>query len=64
MGLTTTFQTGSWQIETLPGALLVAGPGVVLLLVSLQFVNALVWAWSRYARVMLTTPSYWSTSDR
>ena len=61
VGLTTTFQMGSWRIETLPGALLVAGLGVVLLLLSLQLANGLAWAWGRYARVMLTVPRYWTT---
>lgn len=59
VGLTSTFQLASWQIETLPGALLVAGLGVVLLMVTLQFVNAFFSVWSRYARQMLTTPRYW-----
>lgn len=63
VGLTTTFRIGSWQIETLPGALLFAGLGIVLLLFSLQLVNALAWVWGRYARVMLTTPRYWSPLD-
>ena len=63
VGLTTTFQIGSWQIETLPGALLVAGLGIVLLLVSLSLANAFAWAWSRYAPVMLTTPRYWTTPN-
>jgi hypothetical protein len=55
VGLTTTFQIGSWQIETLPGALLVAGIGFVLLLFSLQVFNGLAWVWGRYAQIMLTT---------
>lgn len=58
IGLTTTFQVGSWRIETLPGALLVAGLGIVLLMVSFQLANALAWAWGRYARVMLMSPRY------
>lgn len=53
VGLTTTFQIGSWQIQTLPGALFVAGLGVVLLFVSLSVTNGLAWVWGRYARVML-----------
>lgn len=61
VGLTTTFRIGSWQIETLPGALLFTGLGIVLLLLSLQLVNVLVWMWGQYARIMLTTPRYWST---
>lgn len=61
VGLTTTFQIGSWQIETLPGALLVAGLGIVLLVVSFQLSNILAWVWGRYARGMLTTPRYWMT---
>lgn len=58
VGLTKTFQIGSWQIETLPGALLVASFGIVLLLVSLQLSNALAQVWGRYARSMLTVPRY------
>jgi hypothetical protein len=58
VGLTTTVQLGSWQIETLLGALLVAGLGFILLLLSFQLVNALAWVWGRYARVMLTAPRY------
>jgi hypothetical protein len=53
IGLTTTFRIGSWQIETLLGALLVASLGLVLLLFSFQVVNVLAWIWSRYVRVML-----------
>lgn len=60
VGLTTTFRLGSWQVETLPGALLVALSGLVLLFVLLQLGNALAWVWGRYARVMLRTPRYWS----
>lgn len=56
VGLATTFQLGSWQIETLPGALLVTGLGIILLLVLFQLTNALARIWGRYARVMLTTP--------
>lgn len=54
VGLTTTFRIGSWQISTLPGALLVAALGLVLLLGVLHLSNVLVWAWGRYARVMLS----------
>ena len=64
VGLTTTLQIGSWQIETLPGALLVAGLGLILLLVSLSLSNAFAWVWGRYAQVMLTTPRYWTTPNR
>lgn len=61
VGLTTTFQIGSWHIETLPGALLVASLGLVLLLVSFQVANVLSWVWGQYARLMLTTPRYWTS---
>lgn len=64
VGLTTTFQIGSWQIQTLSSALLVAGLGIILLLVSLQLSNVLAWVWGRYARAMLTTSRYWSTPNR
>lgn len=63
VGLTTTFRLGSWHVETLPGALLVAALGALLLLCSLQVLNALTRLWGRYARVMLTTPRYWTGSD-
>lgn len=63
VGLTSTFQIGSWQIETLSGALLIAGLGIILLLISLHLANALAWVWGQYARVMLTTPRYWSTPN-
>lgn len=58
VGLTTTFALGSWQIETLSGALLVAALGFVLLLLLVQCINIIAWIWGRYARVMLTTPRY------
>ncbi|WP_227354324.1 sensor domain-containing protein [Haladaptatus salinisoli] len=58
VGLTTTVQVGSWQVETLPGALLVAGLGCVLLLCSLQLFNVLAQLWGRYARVMLAPRRY------
>lgn len=63
VGVTTTFQIGSWWIETLPGALLVTGLGAVLLLLTFQLVNALAWVWGQYARIMLTTPRYWNTPN-
>lgn len=56
VGLTTTFRLGSWQIETLPSALLIAILGVVLLVAALQLVNTLAVMWGRYARIMLTVP--------
>jgi hypothetical protein len=61
VGLTTTFQVGSWQIESLLGALLVTGLGIVLLVLTLHLSNFLAWVWGRYARSMLTTPRYWTT---
>ena len=64
VGLTTTFGLGSWRIETLPGALLVAGLGVVLVVLLLLFANAAAHLWGRYARRMLTTPRYWTTPER
>lgn len=63
VGLTTTFQLGSWRIETLLGAVLVSAVGVVLLWVSLVVSNAAAGLWRRYARRMLTTPRYWTTPD-
>lgn len=64
VGLTTTFRLGSWQIDTLPGALFVACLGLVLFfLVTLPLVNALASIWRWYARVMLTVPQYWHRSD-
>ena len=58
VGLTTTFQLGSLQIETLPGALLVAGLGLVLVLVLFPIANAFAGLWGRYAREMLAVPRY------
>ncbi|RBI60314.1 hypothetical protein DMJ13_18435 [halophilic archaeon] len=60
IGLTRTFQIGSWQIETLLGALLVAGLGVFLLFATFLFSNTAAQLWGRYARLMLTTPRYWT----
>ncbi|MFC6763825.1 sensor domain-containing protein [Natrinema soli] len=60
VGLRTTFRLGSWQVDTLPGALFVACLGLALLfLVTLPLVNVLASVWGRYARVMLTVPRYW-----
>lgn len=64
VGLTSTVRIGSWQIETLPGALLVAGFGCVLLLFSFQLFNALAWLWGRYARAILAPRRYWNAPDR
>lgn len=61
IGLTTTIEIGSWQVETLPGALLFAGLGVLGFLVAFPLVNGLARLWGRYARVMLTAPRYWSS---
>lgn len=60
IGLTRTFQIGSWQIETLLGAFFVTGLGVLLLFVTLSFSNTAAQLWGRYARLMLTTPRYWT----
>lgn len=59
VGLTTTIRIGSWQIETLPGALAVAGGGAVLLFLLFQLSNIFAWVWVQYARFMLQTPRYW-----
>lgn len=58
VGLTTTFQFGSWQVETLGGAMLVALGGLVLALLFFQLGNLFAWVWGRYARIMLTAPRY------
>ncbi|MFC6963218.1 sensor domain-containing protein [Halocatena marina] len=58
VGLTTTFALGAWQIETLTSALLISALGFVLLLVSAKCINIVIWVWSHYARIMLTTPRY------
>lgn len=60
VGLTTTFQIGSWKIETLSGALAFAGVGFVLLFLLFQLANLFAWLWVQYARVMLQTQRYWS----
>ncbi len=64
VGLTTTFRLGSWRLETLPEALLVAGFGAVLLLVTVRLVSVLATLWGRYARVMLVVPNYWRPFGR
>ncbi|WP_224450442.1 sensor domain-containing protein [Haloprofundus salilacus] len=61
IGLTTTFQLGSWQIGSLFGAVLVAALGVSLLFVTLLFSNVAAQLWGQYAQRMLTTPRYWTT---
>ena len=63
IGLTTTFQLGSWQINSLFGALLVAALGAGLLFVSLLFSNVVAQLWGQYAQRMLTTPRYWTTPN-
>ncbi|WP_312911828.1 sensor domain-containing protein [Natronosalvus caseinilyticus] len=64
VGLTTTFTLGSWRIETLPGALLVSGLGIVLLWGLLVLADVAAGLWGRYARRMLTTPRYWTRPGR
>lgn len=64
VGLTRTFQFGSWRIETLAGALLVSGVGAGVLVATLLFGNAVVGLWGRYARRMLATPRPATTPDR
>ena len=59
VGLRTTFRFGSWHVETLFGAVLVAGLGAVLAVLALAFCNVAAPVWARYARRMLTTPRYW-----
>ena len=55
VGLTTTFELGSWHVGTLPGAVLVAVLGALLLLCSLHLLNALARLSGQYARFMLKT---------
>lgn len=64
VGLTATFQLGSWQVETLPGALFFAGLGVVSLFFLFQLVNGFARIWGRYAAFMLTAPRYWTAPKR
>lgn len=64
VGLTTTFQIGSWDVETLSGALLCTVLGIVLLFCVFQLVNGLALIWGRYAKAMLTTPRYWNVPAR
>lgn len=64
VGLTTTFQLGSWRIESLIGALLVSALGAILFWMILLFSNAATQLWATYARRMLTTSRYWTTPER
>lgn len=64
VGLSRTFRLGSWEVQTLPGALLVSVLGVVLLGLLVVVADLVVRAWSRYARLMLPVPRYWSFRRR
>lgn len=63
VGLTTTFQLGSWQLETLVGALLVSGAGLVLGLITVQLINSFAAVWREFATYMLTAPRYWNMPE-
>lgn len=60
VGLSRTFQLGSWEVETLPEALAFSGAGVLLFVLLVVFADAVGRAWSRYAEIMLPIPRYWS----
>lgn len=60
VGLSRTFRLGAWEVQTLPGALLVSVLGVLLLGLLVVVADLVVRAWCRYARVMLPVPRYWS----
>lgn len=65
VGVETVVHVGSWQIQTLPSALAVAGLGVLLGVASLHLLNGLARFSAWYAKVMLgngaelPTPSQW-----
>lgn len=63
IGLTTTFQLGSWQINSLFGAVLIAALGAGLLFVLLLFSNVVAQVWGQYAQRMLTPPRYGTMLD-
>ena len=53
VGFETVFTVGTWQITTLPQALVVAIAGTILCFVTLHVLNALARLWARFAQVML-----------
>lgn len=53
VGFRAAVELTSWQVTTLPEALLVAGLGLGLIVVSLNVLNGLAWLSGQYARVML-----------
>lgn len=56
VGFRAAIELTSWQVTTLPEALLVAGVGVGLIVVSLNVLNGLAWLSGQYARFMLGSP--------
>lgn len=64
VGLSRTFQLGAWEVQTLPGALLVSGLGLLFLGLLVVLADFVVRAWSWYARLMLPVPRYWSFGRR
>lgn len=53
VGIESVVRLSSWQVTTLPEALLVASLGVGLVVFALNVLNALAWVSGRYARFML-----------
>lgn len=64
VGLSRTFQLGTWEVRTLPGALFVSSLGLLLLGLLVVVADLVVVAWSRYARLMLPVPRYWAFGRR
>lgn len=53
VGFETVFTVGSWRIETLPGALVAAFVGLLMLFGTFHVLNLIARLWGRYARFML-----------
>lgn len=53
VGFRAAIELTSWQVTTLPEALLVAGLGFGLIVVALNVLNGLAWLSGQYARIML-----------
>lgn len=64
IGLSRTFQLGAWEVQTLPGSVLVSGLGLLLLGLLVVIAAFVVRAWGRYAQLMLPVPRYWTFSRR
>lgn len=55
VGYSFSVQLTSWEVTSLPEALLASGLGVLVLLLSLSVFNAMAWAYGKYAELMLSS---------